>query len=112
RTEANQIRLPPVWLATCLSWLYFIRPTFSAAILAIALYVFVYHRQIFLPFVLTGGAWLAAFVASSEYVLGDLLPPYYHHPGFPYTPTFGEALLASLISPSLRLLIYVPVLFF
>jgi hypothetical protein len=111
RTEAKQAPLRPVLLAMCLSWLYFVRPTFSVSIVAIALYVLIYHRTIFLPFVLTGCIWLAAFIGYSEYHFGQCLPPYYQSYGFRFA-SFWEAFAGSLISPSRGLLIYVPVLAF
>jgi hypothetical protein len=112
RTETKQARLRPVLLATCLSWLYFVRLTFSGSIVAIALYVLIYHRAIFLPFLMTGCVWLAAFIGYSEYHFGRLLPPYYQADRLCFTNSFWEAFPGNLISPSRGLFIYVPVLAF
>jgi hypothetical protein len=114
RAEVRQARLRPVLLATCLSWLYFVRPTFSVAIVGITLYVFIYHRQVFLPFVITGCVWLAAFVGFSEYHFGELLPLYYRcqWDGFRFATSFPEGLAGSLISPARGLFVYVPIVIF
>ncbi len=112
RTETKKTRLRPVLLATCLSWLYFVRPTFSSSIVVIALYVLIFHRAIFLPFVLTGCGWFGAFIGYSQYHFGDVLPLYYRVTRLRFTNSFWEALPGHLISPSRGLLIYVPVLTF
>jgi hypothetical protein len=112
RTETKQARLHPVLLATCLSWLYFVRPTFISSIAAIALYVVIYHREHFLPFVMTGCTWLAAFIGYSEYHFGQLLPLYYQADRLRFAISFWEAFPGNLISPSRGLFIYVPVLAF
>ena len=111
RAETKGCPLRPVLLGTCLSWLYFIRPTFSLSIIAIGIYVLLYHRASLLPFVLTGCLWLAAFIVYSEYHFGHLLPPYYNNIyKVGALSRFGERLAGVLISPSRGLLIYVPVL--
>jgi hypothetical protein len=112
RAEVKQAHLRPVLLATCLSWLYFVRPTFSVAIVGIGLYILIYRRAAFLPFVMTGCAWLAAFIGYSEYHYSKILPPYYRLNSLQFTDSFWEALPGHLISPSRGLFIYVPVLIF
>jgi hypothetical protein len=112
RTEAKQVRLRPMLLATCLSWLYFVRPTFGVSIVAIAIYVLIYQRKSLLPFLFTGFIWLAAFIAYSEYQFGRLLPGYFQQKRFHFTTSFWEGLAGNLISPSRGLLIYIPVLAF
>jgi hypothetical protein len=112
RTEAKQVRLPPVLLATCLAWLYFIRPTFGVSIAAITLYVVYYHREILLRFVLTGCVWLAAFIGFSEYHFGQLFPLYYHSYDTRLPEQFWGRLAGTLISPSRGLFVYVPMLWF
>ena len=111
KAEIKQLRYRPVLLATCLSWLYFVRPTFSVSIVAIALFIFLYHRSVFLPFVLTGAFWLAAFIAYSQYHFGRSLPLYYQASRLKFE-SLGEVLAGNVISPSRGLLIYVPVLVF
>src|SRR6266404_5209611 len=112
RAELKRAPLRPVLLATCLSWLYFVRPTFGTAIVAFALYVLLHHRRIFLPFATTGCIWLSAFLAYSEHHFGQLLPVYYQRTNLSYSPLFWEAIAGNLISPSRGLLIYVPLVAF
>jgi hypothetical protein len=112
RTETKSARLHPVWLATCLSWLYFVRPTFSLSIIAISIYVLIYHRRDFLPLVLTGGLWLAAFVAFSQYHFGQNLPAYFRDYSRGNVESFGQAFSANLVSPSRGLFVYVPIVGF
>jgi hypothetical protein len=111
RRETRQRGLSPVLLASLLSWLYFIRPTFAVSILAISVYVFLFQRRFFPRYAVTGALWLAAFVLYSWTHFGQPLPSYYLvsrlEPG-----NFREALAANLISPSRGLLIYVPILLF
>jgi len=112
RTEIKKVPLRPIFLATCLSWLYFIRPTFSISIAAIGLYVLVYHRKILAPFILTGCIWLAAFIGFSEYHFGQLLPPYYHSYDTRSLDKFWERFAGTVISPSRGLLVYVSAIWF
>jgi hypothetical protein len=111
RREVRQRGFSPVLLASLLSWLYFIRPTFAVSILAVSVYIFLFQRRLFPRYAVTGALWLAAFVLYSWTQFGQLLPSYYLvsrlEPDY-----FSEALAANLISPSRGLLIYVPVLLF
>ena len=111
RAEVKQIRPPPVLLATCLSWLYFVRPTFCSTIVAVTAYVLLYHRAIVTPFLLAGSAWLAIFIGYSQHHFGRMLPPYYRASRLTFDD-FWEAFAGNLISPSRGLLVYVPVLVF
>ena len=104
-------RLPPVVLATLLSWMYFVRPTNSVYIVAVTVYVLCYHREIFLHYAVTGAAWFAGFVAYSWDHYGAWLPPYFRGSRL-QTTTLAEALAGNLIAPSRGLLIYVPVVLF
>jgi hypothetical protein len=111
RREVRQRDFSPVLLASLLSWLYFIRPTFAVSILAVSVYLFLFQRRLFLRYAVTGALWLAAFVLYSWTHFGRPLPSYYLvsrlEPGH-----FGGALAANLFSPSRGLMIYVPVLLF
>lgn len=111
RSEIGKRRFNPVLLASLLSWMYFVRPTFSVHIFAITVYLFIYHRRSMLSFAITGAAWLAMFVLYSWSHFGQLLPNYYRANRLQFG-TFWEALAGNLISPSRGLLIYVPSLFF
>lgn len=111
RLEARRRDPSPVLLASLLSWLYFIRPTFAVSILAVSAYLLLYRRGLFPRYAVTGALWLTVFVLYSWAHFGQTLPSYYlvsrlgtHH--------FREALAANLISPSRGLLIYVPTLLF
>src|SRR5205823_1339686 len=112
RTETKQQRWRPILLATSLSWLFFVRPTFGTSIIAITFYVLLYRREIFPAFAITGFVWLSAFLAYSEYHFGQLLPLYYQGQRLFYSNSFWEALAGNLISPSRGLLIYVPLVAF
>jgi hypothetical protein len=107
--ELGRVKLRPVLLATVLSWCYFVHPTTAISIAAIAVYVWLYHRQYFLRFFLTGLAWCLALVVYSWRNFGQLLPNYFqaNRLGF---KTFWEALPGNVVSPSRGLFIYVPVL--
>jgi hypothetical protein len=111
RSETGKRSFNPVLLATTLSWMYFVRPTFSVHILAITVYLFIYHRKVFLRYAVTGAAWLAMFILYSWWHFGQLLPNYYRANRLQFG-SFWEALAGNLISPSRGLLIYVPSLFF
>ena len=109
--ECKRYRLHPTLVATLLAWLYFVRPTYSIPILAITIYVLLYHRSAITKYALTGGVWLAAFVAFSHYHHGQILPNYYHANRLSFD-TFWIGLAGNLISPSRGLLVFVPILFF
>jgi hypothetical protein len=103
--------LRPVWFATVLSWMYFVRPTYSIPIAAISIYVFLYRRQLFVAYALTGAAWFAAFIAYSQLHFGQMLPYYYRASRLKFD-SFPTAFAGNLISPARGLFVYVPVLFF
>ena len=110
--ETRRYKLRPALLATLLAWTYFTRPTFAIPIVAVTIYILLYHRKLFLTYAVVGAGWFAVFAAYSWYHFGQLLPNYYfvyQHFG---SSELGWALLGNLISPSRGLLIYVPVLVF
>lgn len=111
RLEARQRSFSPVLMASLLSWLYFVRPTFAVSILAISVYLFLFQRRLFPRYAVTGALWLAVFVLYSWTHFGQLLPSYYLVSRLE-PDNFPEALAANLISPSRGLLIYVPALLF
>jgi len=114
RTEVKQKRLPPFLLATALSWSFFVRPTFAIPIAVIAVWVLIYHRNVFLAFTLTGFMWLGVFVAYCYYALGQPLPMYYGSDWgiMDFGRSFTLRLAGSLVSPARGLLVYTPVLLF
>jgi len=103
--------LRPVLLASLMAWLYFVRPTYAISIVAITVYLFIYHRRQFLWYAATGVIWLAGFIAYSRYYFGQWLPSYYLASRLTFDH-FTEALAGNLISPARGLLIYVPVILF
>ena len=111
RTEVRKTSLQPELLGTLLAWTYFVRPTSNLPILAITIYVALYHRTRLIRFLLTGAIWLALFAIYSWHYFGKLLPNYY----LARRLTFGlffEALAGHLVSPSRGLFVFVPVLLF
>ena len=111
RETGRREKLPPVLLATLVSWSYFVRPTNSIFILGVTAYLLLFRREGFWRYALTGAAWLGAFVGWSWYHYGRLLPTYFGA-GRLHTTTLAEALAGNLVSPSRGLLIFVPVALF
>jgi hypothetical protein len=111
RTEVTRRPPQPELLASLLAWAYFVRPTSNIPILAITIYVALYHRQKLIRFLVTGAVWLGIFVAYSWHYFGKLMPNYYLARRLSFN-VFFEAMVGHLISPSRGLLIYVPVLLF
>lgn len=109
--ETGRLRLNPVLLATLLSWMYFVRPTFAVPIAAITVYAFLFQRPLFIRYAITGAAWLAVFVFYSWFHYGQFLPSYYRADRLLFN-AFWTALAGNLISPARGLFIYVPVVFF
>ena len=107
--ELRKSTLRPVLLGTVLSCCYFVQPTTSISIIAITVYIWLYHRAYFLRLILTGCAWIFVLMIYSWHNFHQLLPNYFkaNRLGF---ETFWEALPGNLISPSRGLFIYVPVL--
>jgi hypothetical protein len=110
--EEKPCRLRTVWLATLVSWMFFVRPTGALVVIGLSIYIFAYHRKDCLPYILTGLGWLAAFIAYSWYTFGQLLPGYYHNQTFHTFSHLMTALAANLVSPSRGLFVFVPELLF
>lgn len=109
--EKRDRPLNPVLAGTLLSWTYFVRPTNSVSILAITLYILLFHRRLFIRYATTGAAWFAAFIAYSWHYFGQIVPRYYR--GYPLRlGSFWSAVAGNLISPSRGLFVFVPVLIF
>lgn len=109
--ETRKRQLNSVILASLLSWTYFVRPTFAVPIVAITVYLFLFYRPLFIPYALTGAAWLAGFVFYSWFHYGQLMPSYYRADRLLFN-VFWTALAGNLVSPARGLLVYVPVLCF
>jgi hypothetical protein len=110
-TEHRGARLHPIWLATLVAWIYFVRPTGSVAIVAVSAYVLWVHRKDFIAYAATLAGWLAAFVGYSWSVFGTILPPYYMASRISLQ-NFPVALAGNLISPSRGLFVFVPTTLF
>lgn len=109
--ETRKRPLHPIWLASLLAWTYFVRPTNAIHIIAVTVYLLVYHRRHFIPYALTGAVWFAGFIAYSWHNYHQLLPDYYQSNRLNFT-VFWTAMAGNLVSPARGLLVYVPVLFF
>jgi len=105
--QVNKRALRPVLLATLLAWAYFVRPTYCVPAVTVSVYVLATRPRDALRFVLTGLAWLAAFVAWSWSLFRQLLPDYFQASQLKFT-TVGAGLAGTLFSPSRGLLIFVP----
>ena len=109
--EVQKRPLYPVMMASLLSWMYFVRPTFAVHIIALSVYVLIFHRKVFLYYTVTGFIWFSGFIFYSWYNFGQLLPSYYRAERLLFN-NFWEALAGNLYSPARGVLVYVPVLFF
>jgi hypothetical protein len=69
------------------------------------------QRKRVLPYLLTGGAWLAAFMIYSWRIYHALLPSYYK-PGRLHFAAVWSGLAGNLFSPSRGLLVCVPIVLF
>jgi hypothetical protein len=110
--ETGRAGLRPVLLASVLSWMYFVRPTCCIPIFGVSVYVLIYYRSLLVPYVLTGAAWCAGFVAYSWHHFGHLLPSYYRLATALSVDSLRLGLLCNLISPSRGLLVFVPIVAF
>ena len=111
RRERNADSPSPVIVATLLAWMYFVRPTGAVPLICITVYTFLFYRNGFIYYALTGLAWFAGFVIYSWFTFGKLIPDYYLDSRIS-TNSIAIALPAILISPSRGLFIFVPALIF
>jgi len=110
--EAKHRPLHMVWLATLVSWMFFVRPTGGIVIAGVTIYILVYYWIACLPYILTGLIWLFAFITYSWFTFGEVVPGYYHNPSFHSSEHFFAALAGNLVSPSRGILVFVPELMF
>jgi hypothetical protein len=109
--EVGRWRGHPIILASVLSWMYFVRPTYAVHIMAISVYMLIYHRKLFLRYAIMGGVWLAGLMIYSWSHFGSLLPSYYRAGRLGFGQLW-EALAGNLVSPARGTLVYVPALLF
>ena len=110
--EEKPRRLHMVWLASLVSWMFFVRPTGAVVVVGVTIYIFLYHPRDCLPYLLAGLAWLAGFITYSWLTFGQIVPGYYHNRSFQSPAHFLTALAGNLVSPSRGLLVFVPELLF
>lgn len=96
-----------VALGTCLSWLYFVKPTFSVPITAVTAVVLWRFRLRALPLLLTGAVWLGLFLLWSRQTFGTWLPEYFAVSRLTLQ-NVPSSIAPHLISPSRGLLFYFP----
>jgi len=111
RHEKTRRPLNAIMLASILAWSYFVRPTFAIHIAALTIYIFIYHRRVFVKYALTGAAWAASFVIYSWSHFRHLVPSYYRASRLTFN-NFSIALAGNLVSPARGLFVYVPALLF
>jgi hypothetical protein len=99
----------PYLLASLLAWLYFVRPNGSVVVVAVTIFMLLYHRQLFARFAVTGALWLAVFVTYSLIHFGKPLPSYYQASRLRFD-LLPVALAGNTISPARGLFVYVPIL--
>src|SRR6266487_4901575 len=97
--EVGRRRINPIILGTLLSWIYFVRPTNSVPIIAITLYLFIFHRYFFWRLLTVGLLWLFGFVVYSWLHFRAVLPHYFM-PGRLSFGSFLPAIAGNLVSPS------------
>jgi len=110
--EKRRRPLHMIWLASLVAWMFFVRPTGAIAVVGVSIYILLYHSRNCLPYLFTGGAWLASFIGYSWFTFGQVLPGYYHNQTLRSGGHFLTALAGNLISPSRGLLVFVPELVF
>jgi hypothetical protein len=110
-TARRGARIRPVWLATLVPWIYFVRPTGAVAIVAVSVYVLCLYRRDFIAYASTLAVWLVGFVGYSWLVFGSTFPPYYMASRM-RLQNFVVALAGNLISPGRGLLVFVPTTLF
>jgi hypothetical protein len=101
--------LPVVWLATLLSWMFFVRPTAVVPLVCVTLLVFCsqpWPRSA--RFATVGALWFGAFIAYSWFTFGEFIPGYYHSSRLDFQHCW-ISVAANLFSPSRGLFVYVPI---
>ncbi len=111
-SEDGRTGFRPALTATLLSWMYFVRPASSTAIILISIYVLLTYPDELLPYIGAGSIWLAGFVVFSLYFFGTPLPPYYHETWWMSLAQTRHRLAGLLLSPSRGLLVYCPIVLF
>jgi hypothetical protein len=108
RNEYHKSKEHPVVLASLLSWIFFIRPTFSISIIAISIFIIIKRRKILLPFMVTGMVWLILYILFLIFIYQQPVPYYSGTASMFNRYTFPEAFPGNLFSPGRGFFIYLP----
>ena len=100
------------WVALPLAAAYIMRPTNVISVVIVTLYVLLRYRKYFVHYALLGLSLAIPFIFLNMSLYDNWLPPYYSANRLHLSPTFLEALLGNLISPSRGLLIFSPIFLF
>jgi hypothetical protein len=106
--QGEERRERPIWLATLLAWMYFVRPTGAVAIASVTLYRCLSCRREVLTYLIVLATWMLAFVLYWMFTFGQPLPDYYRLGGLLDLTRIAATLPAIVISPSRGLLVFVP----
>ncbi len=96
-----------VVLGTCLSWMYFVKPTYSIPIVAITGIAVWRHRLNAWPLLVAGAVWLGVFVMWSLHTFGTPFPEYFSTSMLRFRDV-PDALAPHIFSPSRGILVYFP----
>ena len=112
KARNNPVNL--LWPAPLLAAAYIVRPTNSLSFALLMGITFLRFRsnRFFWYSVLLAFLVFGCFVALNLSVYGVVLPPYYQSSRLSFGPTFAEALMGNIISPSRGLFIFTPVFLF
>jgi hypothetical protein len=106
--QADHRRARPIWFATLLAWMYFVRPTAAVAIAFVTLYFCLCERRRAATYLIVLTAWMLVFVLYWILVFGQALPDYYRLGSLLDLTDAAATLPAILISPSRGLLVFMP----
>lgn len=101
-------RVHPIWLATLLGWMYFVRPTGAVAIVGVTVYLCLFYRREAAIYLVALAAWGLLFVLYWMAIFGQVLPDYYRLGGLLALTRIAAVLPAILVSPSRGLAVFVP----
>lgn len=102
-----------IWTAIPLAIAFLCRPLTVPFIVAVSIFVAVYHTRRLAPFMLVGAS-IAILWASYNYMIWDhALPPYYRPNAYsPQSNSWFDRIFGSIISPSRGLLVFSPIFLF
>jgi hypothetical protein len=95
-----------------LAMAYIIRPTALIPVVAVSVYVSLYHRRWLLRYALWAMLIAIPWLAFNHAIYGAMLPPYYRPQRLFNLTWFLDALAGHLISPARGVFVFSPVLLF